>query len=162
MRTLFTPERIYCFDSSVLMQIAEDYPPDIFPTLWSQLEELIKKGVVHSVHEVLAEIEAGNDDLCDWAKRNSGLFISLELHHQQRAQEIVVAHPTLVDASRQTPQADPFIIAHSLIDGCVVVTKENAAQPNQKRKKIPDVCAKEGAEYINDLNTLFREFHWSF
>ncbi len=66
---------MYCIDNSSLIHgWNETYPPEIFPTLWNKIQNLVDTKVLVSTEEVLMEILAGDDDLCVWAKRQKDFF----------------------------------------------------------------------------------------
>jgi len=55
---------MYCIDTSALIHgWRRDYPPDVFRSLWEQLDQLIKIGKLFSSFEVLLELERGGDDI---------------------------------------------------------------------------------------------------
>lgn len=70
---------IYCIDTSSLIHgWNEKYPPEVFSSLWSDIENLINNGDLVSTEEVLMELNAGNDDLSVWASKQSKLFLPLD------------------------------------------------------------------------------------
>ena len=48
------------------------YPPDVFPDVWTGIEELIEKGELRATEEVLVELEKRGDDIFAWAKERKG------------------------------------------------------------------------------------------
>jgi hypothetical protein len=50
--------------------------------------------------------------------------------------------------------ADPWIIAHALKEGAVIVTKEVKETTNTTRVKIPNVCENMGVPWINDFQLI--------
>jgi len=62
-----------------------------------------------------------------------------------KAANIIQDFPKLIDPDSEHEQADPYLIAHALVSGCVVVTAEikaqNPSDPKRKKDKIPNVCS---------------------
>lgn len=46
-------------------------PPDVWPTFWSRISELIRDGKIFSSVKVKEEIEHGNDELTLWMANNA-------------------------------------------------------------------------------------------
>ena len=47
---------------------ARDYPPDVFPSLWEKIDELIANGTICSTEEVYIELKKKDDSLIEWMK----------------------------------------------------------------------------------------------
>ena len=60
------------------------YPPDLFPSLWSHLEEMIRTGELLSPDEVLLELAQKDDEIHKWADGRFGrpLFDPLVIDSQ--------------------------------------------------------------------------------
>jgi Domain of unknown function (DUF4411) len=70
---------VYVIDTSALLDgWARHYPPDVFPSLWSLIEEMIKVGELLSPDEVLGELSQKDDAVYQWAKTNSTMFVPLD------------------------------------------------------------------------------------
>ena len=83
---------MYVIDTSALLDgWARHYPPDVFPSLWSLIEEIIKVGELLSPDEVLAELSQKDDAVYQWAKTNSSMFVPLDEDIQRETQEILAA-----------------------------------------------------------------------
>jgi Domain of unknown function (DUF4411) len=151
----------YSIDTSALMDGWIRYwPPDVFPAVWQQIETLIETGDLAATEEVLVELEKKDDELHEWAKQRSGLFLPLEEAIQIAAAEILRDHEKLVDTRTNRSAADPFVIALAKVHGCAVVTGEHPTQtPN--RPNIPDVCQALGIRWISMLE-LYRTEGWRF
>ena len=70
------PEKRYCFDTSVLIDLKYYYPSkyvsneyNFFPSLCEKLEQLINEGIIISHIEVYNELSDGNDELFKWCKK---------------------------------------------------------------------------------------------
>jgi Domain of unknown function (DUF4411) len=81
---------IYCIDTSSLIHgWNEKYPPEVFASLWNDIENLINNGDLVSTEEVLMELNAGNDDLSIWASKQSNFFLPLDNQIQTEAANIL-------------------------------------------------------------------------
>ena len=67
---------------------------------------------------------------------------------QEKMREIMKKYSHLVDSFKGRSMADPWVIAHAQTKNAVVVTLEQKAT-KIGHIKIPDVCKKEGIEYID-------------
>lgn len=151
----------FCIDTSAWLDgWSRDYPPDVFPSLWEKIDELINDGLVCSTEEVYIEIKKKDDSLHNWMKERKELFIPLEEPIQTIAFELLAKHPRLVDTHRNRSQADPFVIATAEYLAAVVVTGESPRGKLDK-PKIPDICEVRNLRCISFLNML-REVGWKF
>jgi len=151
----------YCIDTSSLVTGWNDrYPPEVFPRLWENFENLISIEKLIAPVEVYYELDKQDDSIKSWVDRNSTMFQPLDEEVQEIATNILASHPTLIDADRPTYQADPFIIALAIIRNCVIVTQEIWTN-SPKRTKIPNVCKDYGIECI-DILSMIRELKWKF
>ncbi len=152
----------YCIDTSAIITAwNKNYPIDVFPTLWSNLDNLIDTGKMCAPDEVLKELEKKDDEVLKWAKRNNKMFSSLEEDIQKIASEILIQFPNLIDENSTSPSfADPFIIALAKYKGITVVTEEKFTT-SPTRVKIPNVCAHFSVPCINLLD-MVKELRWRF
>jgi hypothetical protein len=116
----------YCLDTSALVGAwVRLYPPDVFPALWENLDQLIDSGEVVAPEEVLNELEAKEDDLFAWAReRRDLLFVPLDEDQMAATTEILREFPRLVGELADRNRADPFVIALARVRGLVVVSEE--------------------------------------
>lgn len=147
----------YCVDTCALIDLSRWHPRDVFPSLWSDLEKLISTRCLIAPDEVLRELRPKDDALCNWAKSNKRMFVSLTKGQVEIAREIVHSFPKLIDQDKTIADADPFVIALARTDGCSVVTSE---QPGNG-PKIPDVCDHYKIECLS-LVELFRQENWEY
>lgn len=130
------------------------YPPDVFPSLWTKLDELVAAGEVVSSEEVYVELERKADDLHDWVKARKQMLVPLTARVQELALGLLSEYPRLVDTLRGRSKADPFVIATAMdMRGAVVVTGE-VATGRLDRPRIPDVCQAKGIHCINFLQMI--------
>jgi hypothetical protein len=157
---------LYCFDTSAFIDAWRDYyPPDVFPSFWKNMEGLVNSGLLISSEEVLKELEAGGDELYDWARKQSGLFISLDSSIQSAVASIL-SHPEhrkLINL--KTPSktsADPWVIATAQVKSCPLVSTETLlASPSPYKTKIPNVCQDLGVTHLSLLEFI-RQENWKF
>jgi len=112
------------------------YPPDVFPSLWSHLEEMIKTGELLYPDEVLLELAQKDDEIHKRTKANSMMFVPLDEEVQQATQEILTEFPRFVGAMRDRNRADPFVIALAKVKEALVVTGEKSSG-TRDRPRIP-------------------------
>jgi len=150
----------YVFDSGPLIDL-KNYPRDIFPTVWSQLEYMFQSGRITSCHEVYREIENFDDEIASWVKNNKDYFHRPSLSEQRIVTSILAKHPELIRQSNIVsgkPVADPFVIAQAKYHKRTLVHREKA-KPNAHN--IPTICATEKIPNI-DLFQFFRDVQWTF
>ena len=142
-------DKIYIIDSSALMDgWIRYYPPDILPSLWKRLEDMIESKRLISPVEVKFELARKDDDLHKWV---SGL-----------ESMIVNRFPNFVPArSVDGIWADPYVIALAEETGSIVVTGEKVAPENARKLKIPNICKSLNIKSIGLLDLIRRE-QWQF
>ena len=91
---------MYSFDTSAFMDWqARYYPPDIFISLVTRIEELIAAGQCCAVELVKEEIDAvGTPELRAWVKKHPALFLTLDPLVQVEAASIESRYPDLLDS----------------------------------------------------------------
>ena len=152
---------MYVIDTSALLDgWIRYYPPDVFPALWSNLEEMIKSGELLSPDEVLLELGQKDDEIYRWAKTNSTMFVPLDEEIQSATQEILKQFPRLVGAMKDRNRADPFVIAVAKVRNATVVTGEKSSGIRE-RPRIPNVCDHFEISHLTLLQ-LIRDKGWTF
>ncbi len=136
------------------------YPPDVFPTLWDNLDEFISAGEIVSSEEVYVETSKKADELHEWIKDRKHMLVPLSPDIQRVATKLLSDYPRLVDTLRGRSQADPFVIATAVEMNAVVVTGE-IRTGNLAKPRIPDVCDAKGIRWINFLQ-MIRELKLTF
>lgn len=150
---------LYSLDTSAFLNSwRKFYPPDVFPSLWENMERSATSGALIASDEVLVELERKDDEVHAWARRHSSLFVPPERTIQEAVRQILERFPRLVDTRKNRSGADPFVIAVGQVRGCAVVTYENASN-NVQKPHIPDVCAALGVRCIGFVD-LIRELGW--
>ena len=144
----------YCVDTSGWLDGWQRYyPPDVFPSLWAKLDELIATGEIVSSEEVYVELERKADDLHDWVKARKQMLVPLSERVQQLAAELLSEYPRLVDTLHGRSKADPFVIATAMDMNAVVVTGE-VASGRLDKPRIPNVCRAKGIGCISFLQMI--------
>jgi hypothetical protein len=153
--------RIYCIDSNIVIQGRKHrYPPRRFRQLWENIEHLIAAGRMYASEAVKWELTVADDEIHDWVKAQSGLFVPLDRAQTDAVTKIQEDFDNLVDHRRGKSGADPFVIALAKVRGYTVVTFENMAGTGNK-PKIPDVCARYDIPCVDLVGLMDRE-DWTF
>ena len=135
----------YLLDANVFIQAKNlHYGLDFCPAFWDWLIENNKAGSVFSIEKVGDEIDAGDDELAEWAgEHGEGFFL--------KPDEKVAAHFAQVSAWASSQNYEPaavntflqvadyYLITHALAHDFTVVTHEVPAN-SLKKIKIPNVC----------------------
>lgn len=146
----------YVVDTCSFTHLGRNYPPDVFPSVWEKVEELILDQLICSVDEVYFEIMSQDDTLSDWARRSRHIFLPIDEDVQRNAIDILQTHSNLLDLNKNKSGADPFLIALAMVHDCAVVTEEKPSG-GPERSKIPDVCKAYGIVCMTVLEMLRRE-----
>jgi len=168
-----TQSTVYCIDSSALIDLKQLYPIVTFPGLWHEMSEMVTQGRLIAPREVLKEVE-GDRDLKPWLRQNKRMFVALGAEQLTIVRDILREFARLVDAAKETPEADPFIIAlamskkrepEELFDAprYVVLTCEKLS--DTPTPKIPNVCEHYGVECLagsTALTEFFQREGWQF
>jgi len=135
----------YLLDANVFIQAKNlHYGLDFCPAFWDWLVENNAAEKVFSIEKVGDEIDAGDDELSEWAKgQGPGFFLKPDV---QVAQQFSVVsgwatsqnyEPAAVSTFLQI--ADYYLVAHALAHGFTLVTHEVPAN-STKKIKIPNAC----------------------
>jgi hypothetical protein len=135
----------YLLDANVFVQAKKlHYGLDFCPAFWEWLIEENAAGRVVSIEKVSDEIEAGADELWDWAKaRGNGFFLKPDAALPAALARVSTwattqnYEPAAVNTFLQV--ADYYLVGHALAHGNTVVTHE-IPSTSKKRIKIPDAC----------------------
>lgn len=150
----------FCVDTSAWLDgWTRDYPRDVFPTLWQNIEERIAAVEIIASEEVYVELQKKDDDLHNWIKTRNSMLVSANEAIQRRVLQILASYPRLVDSLKGRSQADPFVIATAIETNSVVVTGETGGTAT--KPKIPYVCQQMGVRCITFLD-MIREMKLSY
>ncbi len=152
----------YLVDSNVFIQAKNlHYGFDFCPAFWDWLVEQNRVDKVASIEKVADELQAGDDELADWATaQGDGFFLPPD-------DAVLPALGTVGDwASGQGYQpaavatflqvADYWLVAHALARKCIIVTHEVPADTASKIK-IPNACIGLGLRFMSPYEMLRRE-----
>ncbi|RMD57400.1 DUF4411 family protein, partial [Candidatus Parcubacteria bacterium] len=120
----------YLLDADVFIRAKNlHYGMDFCPAFWDWLVDANQNGKVFSIKKVKDELEAGNDELAQWASSlDNGFF----LNPDQGVIQAMGMVSNWVDKNNYTPAAkntffqvaDYWLVAHALAGGFAVVTHE--------------------------------------
>lgn len=151
----------YCIDTSALIDMWRvHYPEDVFPALWVDIGTIVRDGILVAPVEVLDELERKDDELLAWARTHAEMCLDLSAEEVSLVGEMVAAHLGWVDLYKETPDADPFIVALARTRDLCVVTAERMSAPTE-RPRIPNICRHYRVECINPVE-LFRQRGWRY
>lgn len=151
----------YCLDTSAILDgWARYYPPENFPSFWTQLDALIARGDAFACRQVLEELGARDDGARDWLAQHGSAVVEIDEERFELAQAINGEFPGWADRKRSG--ADPFVVALGEMRGWKVITGERLAGTlNPRKTKIPDVCQHRGVD-CGAIIDLIREQGWRF
>lgn len=148
----------YSIDSSGILDLFRYYPPDVFPTIWTQMDGAVSKKTILAIDEVYRELEKKDDVAFQWLKARRSIVVEIDVEIQERVTALLAMHKRLVDTRKNRSSGDPFVIALAQARGLSVVTGERPsgilAKPN-----IPDVCVALNIPWLNVLS-MFRQEGW--
>src|SRR5882672_3723032 len=143
----------YCIDTSGWLDgWVRYYPPDVFPTLWSNLDKLIDAQEIISSEEVYVELAQKDDELHDWVQHRKHMLLPLTEEIQRQVASLLGEYPRLVDTLRGRSKADPFVIATAIELNAAIATGE-VVTGRMDKPRIPDICQVRGIRCINFLQT---------
>lgn len=151
----------YVLDSSCLIKLNREQPPDLYPSVWKRLEALVAVGRSVLPAEAKREIDKKDDVLKAWVKSRPEVVI-VETHADLAViVQISADHPLWVRGAKNA--ADPFIIATAVRQGAVIVTDEKLAGrgSDERNLRIPNIAAEHDVECI-DFTELVRRERWRF
>jgi len=152
----------YLLDAIVFIQGKNlHYGLDFCPAFWDWLIENNEAERVFSIEKVGDELEAGGDQLADWAaERGPDFFLKPESAILPALGAVSAwatsqnYEPAAVNTFLQV--ADYYLIAHALAHHHTVVTHEVAAS-STKKIKIPNVCIGLDIKCMTPYEMLRRE-----
>lgn len=139
---------MYLLDANAFMEANRHYYAfDIAPGFWAWLADSSLSGQVGSIDAIKDEITAGTGDLVTWARALPTSFWIADSDEVVAAMALLAAWASDPERKYRQEAVDEFmasadlkLIAHAMVSGANVVTREQPAPDAQKRIKIPDVC----------------------
>lgn len=158
----------FLLDSNTFIEAKNRYYGMSFcPAYWDWLLVSNKSNDIASINFVKSELLRGKDELTEWVKSNSHLFINEDDGETQSAYREVATHVTSLSQMKAGAHeeflngADPWLISKAMSTGATVVTHESYNPDNKKKVLIPNICEYFGVDYIdtfkllNDLDAKF-------
>jgi hypothetical protein len=68
----------YSLDSSGILDLFRYYPPDVFPTIWTQMDAAASGRVILAIDEVYRELEKKDDAAFQWLKARRVMVVDLD------------------------------------------------------------------------------------
>ena len=152
----------YLLDANVFIAAKRlHYGFDFCPAFWDWLAESNANGKVFSIEKVGDELQAGADDLADWAiQKGAAFFIPPdEATLRGLSQAVQWAREQRFRAGALNlfaDDADAYLVGHAHAHGHVVVTHE-VPSDGVKQVKIPNVCVGLKVKFMNTFEMLRRE-----
>ena len=164
----------YVFDSNILIDIYQNYYPEVFESVWEKIEELISNEIMVSIVEVREELKSKN--IRDqWLKINNNcngllfrelvsgeeecipLIEDLPIYREEFHKKKIITTLEKEWGDYATVIADPWLIAYGWKHNVTVVTNESP----KKKYNIPHVCDELNVNHIN-LKEFFKENNIKF
>jgi len=155
-RTTIAPapanDRVFIVDADTWIHLYQrNHPPDIFPSLWTRIGELITAGRIKTTKHVIKEVRE-NEGVGAWLRaQDETITVAPHGPIYQAAAQIVVEYPNLTRGI--TESADPWLIAMALHYGFVLVSDE-VPNNSPKKTKIPNICDDKGIDCIRGIEML--------
>ncbi len=149
----------YLLDANVFMSAQNlHYGLDFCPAFWEWLRHKSHAGSVFSIDKVADEIEAGQDELSDWARDNGGALFrrtppTLAPQFTQVAAWATGQKYTPAAINTFLQAADFYLLAHALAGKHVVVTHEVHSN-SPARIKIPNACVALSVRFMTPYQML--------
>ena len=152
----------YLLDANVFISAKNlHYGFDFCPAFWDWLTEQNRAGVVYSIERVGDELEAGEDELADWAEEQGGDFF---VPPDATLLPALGAVSTWATSQSYEPGAistffqvaDYYLVGQAYAGQHVVVTHERASGSTRK-VKIPDACIGLGLKCVTPYEMLRNE-----
>jgi len=148
--------KIYCIDSSSLINLFRHYPRNKcnkFTSLWEELDKIIKNGQIISHITVFKEISRKDDEIKKWCQNHKSIFRDINECQINQISEIQKEYDGSYWQARMNGEewADPWIIALAICENAIIVSDERNS-PN----RIPYIASRFGITTLN-LMDFFRD-----
>ncbi|MBK6993955.1 MAG: DUF4411 family protein [Lewinellaceae bacterium] len=147
----------YVMDTSVLIDIQQQFSRDVFKSLWKNLEQAAKDEIVIFVKQTEWELWRHSVILAEWVSQ----FPLYQAMSEEQAfiGQLQEDYPDLIDWNATNIEyADPYLISCAYHNNITIVTQEKW---NKSKAKIPTVSKDFGIPCIM-LNTFFIDIGWEF
>lgn len=152
----------YLLDANVFIQAKNlHYGLDFCPAFWEWLVVSNQNGVVFSIEKVGDELDAGNDELAEWARnRGHNFFLKPDKAMLDSLGQVSswVNEQGYEPAAESTffQVADYYLVAFALAHSYTVVTHEIPSL-SKRRIKIPDACIGLQIKFMSTYEMLRKE-----
>lgn len=149
----------YCLDSNIFIEAwNKHYSPDLAPDYWEVIDQLAQEGTIFAPQEVKRELEAVDDGLSSWADQRPHIFKEIDSSVEANVIAIFQSEKNrrLLQEGKGHSGGDPWVIAHAMSEGAVVVTKESYEDKSPIKVRIPNVCENMDVEWIDEFEFLRR------
>lgn len=132
------------------------------PQFWTILETMSDDGLLACPRMVYDELLGHHDDLANWAREReeAGMFPYPNAAVQREFERVCTytmgRYPDNQTRRRFLDRADPWVIAHAIVNGGTVVTHEKRNPDVSRKVKIPNVCERFNVNCI-DVYQLLRD-----
>lgn len=152
----------YCLDTSAIIDAAiRWYPPDLFPSFWDRLSELVTANELISHEQVLLVLEKKEGDVAhQWALDHRQIFLTPTDETEAMMGTVMGRFPEIAKGAKGQHFADPFVIATASVHSSTVVTGERETG-NLSKPRIPDVCRELSISCLSIVD-LIRAEGWQF
>lgn len=158
--------RVYSLDASVVIDLFEHYPDDIFPPIWEALDVLA--GEKRIVMAEQAKNECHDQQAKDWLGKHKDIVMAFSPMLNECMLDLMAdlakAGLQLIRPTSPKNAGDPWVIAAAMaynraesgkdVGHACVLTSEKPAGENAIKVKIPNVCARRGIEYVNFIELM--------
>lgn len=151
----------YCIDTNIIIdlwnQTGGTYPKDVFQSLWTAFENLVKDGTIVSVKDVYDELKEEKDkELKSWLVSNKDMFLDVDDCTLQNLKEILVKYPMLAEG--YSNGADPVIVSLAMCKDLTVITSESfQTSSSPYTPKIPNLCKEKNVECLDIIGFCRKE-----
>jgi hypothetical protein len=145
--------KIYCIDSSSLINLFRHYPRNNFTSLWGELDKIIKNGQIISHITVLNEISKKDDEIKEWCQNHKSIFRYFDECQMYKISEIEKKYSEShwQAGMNRKEWADPWIIALAICEKAIIVSDER-----NSRDRIPYIANQFGITTLN-LMEFFKD-----
>jgi hypothetical protein len=148
----------YSFDANVLIDLCARYPSDLFPDIWSKLDDMARAGRIVLAREVRREITTKADSAAAWVRKNDEFIGDSDDSATFSQAQATPQLSAVIETDGTHPAGDAFVISLAIRIGAVVVTDETREKGS---RKIPKLCDRLGVRCIDTVG-LFRREKWKF
>jgi hypothetical protein len=136
------------------------YRKPVFAGVWDALGDAMDDGVVVAPSEVLVELsKKAGDDLHTWANDHSNAFKPPDASWTAHFGTLEAYAPHWFTGTGKH-DADPFVVAHAMVEGLPLVTYEGVAFSGEpasvatQKRAMPHVCAAVGVQVATMFDVL--------